>query len=391
MTDRTTSNGSPEFSLQGRHVALAGRLASLTRAQALKLIASRGGTYSPTVTRRTSAVVVGLGGIPLESDGRVSRKLQRAAEIQRLGHPLDVLREDEWLDRLGLHDGPGTVRRRYSLDQIAALLKIPAGKVRSWIRVGLIEPAEDREGVSCFDFGQVASLKRLDELTQAGVTSARLRRGLSQLATWLPEATESLTRLDLFDRRRLVIRGDDGALADPTGQRLFEFAVPPECAAVRYEERPLTADELFAKGVSLEQGERLEEAEEAYRNWLGQFGPDSEVTFNLANVLYRQGKVAAAVERYRQAVEIDPDSADAWTNLGSVLAELGRHEESLAATRRALRVDPSNGNALYNLADTLDELGRTAEARAYWEQYLAQDNEGPWSEYARGRVEQRAV
>lgn len=385
--DRMTPEDTLERpSLRGLHVALAGRLASLSRPQAQKLIADRGGSYCASVTRRTSVVVVGLGGWPLRRDGRISRKLQRATLLQERGHAIELLREDDWLERLGLHDLQQSICRRYTLDQIIALLRIPAGRVRTWISVGLIQPIEDRHGVPCFDFPQVAALRRLDALTQSGVTVARLRRSLGQLSVWVPEARESITRLDLLDRRRLVLRDADGALSDPSGQRLFDFAVASETAAVRFEEPPPTADDQFARAVALEEEERLEEAEVAYRDWLARFGPEPEASYNLANVLYRQGKTAAAIERYRQTVEIDPAYADAWTNLGSVLAELGRWDESLDATRAALHVDPANGNALYNLADTLDEMGRSAEALEYWERFLEQERESPWSDYARDRL-----
>jgi TPR repeat len=43
-------------------------------------------------------------------------------------------------------------------------------------------------------------------------------------------------------------------------------------------------------------------------------------------------KLARAVERYYQAVELDRADVDAWNNLGVVLAELGRTSE---ATTRA--------------------------------------------------------
>ena len=70
-------------------------------------------------------------------------------------------------------------------------------------------------------------------------------------------------------------------------------------------------------------GER-EAAVLAYRQALLEEGPDPELCFNLANVLFALGHREQAVERYRQAVELDADYPEAWNNLGSVLEELNQ-------------------------------------------------------------------
>jgi tetratricopeptide (TPR) repeat protein len=62
---------------------------------------------------------------------------------------------------------------------------------------------------------------------------------------------------------------------------------------------------VFEKAVELEQPGDLEEAARTYRGCLFQSGPEFGACFNLANVLSDLGQTEAAVELYRQAVEIE--------------------------------------------------------------------------------------
>src|ERR1700730_17214766 len=61
-------------------VAFTGRLACMSRAEALEVIRSHGGTPSLSVTKRTNLLIVGELGWPLLDDGRPSNKLSRAKD-----------------------------------------------------------------------------------------------------------------------------------------------------------------------------------------------------------------------------------------------------------------------------------------------------------------------
>jgi tetratricopeptide (TPR) repeat protein len=95
---------------------------------------------------------------------------------------------------------------------------------------------------------------------------------------------------------------------------------------------------------------------------------------------------ARALERFRQAVEMDPSFADAWNNLGITLAELGHKDDALDAFHRALEENPKHGSAHYNLADLLDEIGRNKAAAAHWRAYLGCETTGAWARHTRHRL-----
>jgi DNA-binding winged helix-turn-helix (wHTH) protein/TolB-like protein/Flp pilus assembly protein TadD len=65
---------------------------------------------------------------------------------------------------------------------------------------------------------------------------------------------------------------------------------------------------------------------------------------------------------FRRALELNPNSADAYSEYAFLLSNLGRHEEALAAIRRALELDPLNVRTNARYGQFLNHAGRTDEA-----------------------------
>lgn len=63
---------------------------------------------------------------------------------------------------------------------------------------------------------------------------------------------------------------------------------------------------------------------------------------------FRAGRFAEAVEAFRQAVSVAPQSVSARIGLGSALGELGETEAALIEYSTALEIAPSNPTALFN-------------------------------------------
>src|SRR5438094_5195542 len=74
---------------------------------------------------------------------------------------------------------------------------------------------------------------------------------------------------------------------------------------------------------------------------------------NLGYALDRQGKLAEAIEHYRQALRIQPENAEAHNNWGVALTQQGKPAEAIEHFRRALRIQPENADAHNNLARAL--------------------------------------
>jgi tetratricopeptide (TPR) repeat protein len=72
---------------------------------------------------------------------------------------------------------------------------------------------------------------------------------------------------------------------------------------------------------------------------------------------FRVGRYAEAVEKFRLALEVKPDSIPAWIDLGSALGEMGEPDEAIVAFERAVELAPGNETALFNLGVLLSRRG----------------------------------
>ncbi|HZN65300.1 MAG TPA: tetratricopeptide repeat protein [Tepidisphaeraceae bacterium] len=398
--ERETSDASDLRPLiRGRYVLLSGRLASMTRDEFVEIVEAHGGNFTNGGPRGPGAgvalVVVGQKDWPLARDGTLPDVLRRTRVMQRRKHArILVLSEEQFLASLGLDQYQESVHRLYTTATLCELLGVAPGRVRAWVKAGLLKPAETRDGVWHFDFRQASAAKTLCDLARSGVTLPRLRRSLEQLRAWLPDAEEPLQQLSLLAGGRVMVRLSDGDLAETDGQLYIDFDhagsieaeddAPP--ATMRLHAGPSTAAQWYEQAVAEQAAGYLSEAVESYRQALLLGGPDADVCYDLAHALAALGRREQAVERYLQAVEIRPDFGDAWNNLGTLLAELGRRDEACAAFRRALEADPSDFRAHYNLADTLDEMGMLPESLPHWRAYLKYDGTSRWAEHARARL-----
>ena len=343
-----------------------------------------GGLFVPTVNGSTSLLVVGQDGWPLRKDGKLASKLQRARRLSQAGQALTIIAEEELLARVGLVQRSQAICQLYTTAELTQLLGISGNHLRTWIHRGLLEPVKTVDGVSFFDFHQLSGVRTLCRLERAGVSLTRIRRSLEQIRAWLPALDQPLAQLaGLEQNGRLLVRMDNGCLAEPSGQLWFDFDDAKNSTAGTVADGSPSADWHFEQGCQHETAGRLREAAAAYREALQVGPPDADTCFNLANVLYGLGQKEQAVERYRQVVELDACHAEAWNNLGNVLADLGETDEAMQAYQNALRADAQYADAHYNLADTLEQLGRRHEASPHWRAYLQYDRTSRWASHAR--------
>ena len=130
---------------------------------------------------------------------------------------------------------------------------------------------------------------------------------------------------------------------------------------------------VFNRGNSLAAQGKLAEAVEAYRQVLRLDPHHVEAQVNLGAMLIRQGKTDQAIAQYRFALDIDPDHAEAHYNLGRALTAVGRIEQAIAEYREAIRVAPGFAQAHINLGNLLRETGRVKEAPACYRRALELD------------------
>ena len=326
--------------LAGKRVAFTGQLASMTRPEAADLVRAHGGTFITSVTRRTSFLVIGQEGWPLRKDGGLTEKLETAKHLQVAGCDITILTEEELLERLGMDGATSGIHKRFNFVQLGRLLKVRRDRLRAWMRLGLLNPVENKQGVCYFDFQQVTGVRTLWGLAQAGVKLDTIRRSLEQLNRWISSSDAPLAHLQILEREgQVLMRLNDGQLVEPSGQLRFDFENQGDPVT---QVSPLvsSAAEWWHRGCALEEAGQLGDAAKAYREALYLGGPAANVCFNLANVLFGLGQLGQSAERYREAVELDHNCMEAWNNLGNVLLELGHADDALESFQRPWKSNP---------------------------------------------------
>ena len=128
-----------------------------------------------------------------------------------------------------------------------------------------------------------------------------------------------------------------------------------------------------------------------------------------------------AVEKFREALKLDPSLRDAEFNIAVCWQKLGLHEKAVGILeslvkrsgpeerylfalgnsrfhlkefgkaadtfKKVLALNPSNLKALFSLAVTFEKMGRKDDAVETWRRYLKLDKSGEWADSARRHLE----
>jgi tetratricopeptide (TPR) repeat protein len=71
----------------------------------------------------------------------------------------------------------------------------------------------------------------------------------------------------------------------------------------------------------------------------------AEKEIRIGNYYYKKGSYKAAMNRYREAVKWDPNSAEGWYKLGEAQLKLGNNKEFREAWTKYLSIEPDGKNS----------------------------------------------
>src|SRR5437868_6959477 len=149
--------------------------------------------------------------------------------------------------------------RGYSTREVAKILGLSEGQVRSYVRAGFLSPERGPRRELRFSFQHLVFLRTAKGLMSARLPPRRIRSALRKLRDRLPEG-RSLTNVHVsVEGSRIVVEDGSGRWQPESGQILFDF----EVAELARKVAPL-ARRAFAD-VRREEGEgRLVSADEWY-------------------------------------------------------------------------------------------------------------------------------
>ncbi|MGC9197812.1 MAG: tetratricopeptide repeat protein [Acidobacteriaceae bacterium] len=277
---------------------------------------------------------------------------------------------------------------QYCRKDVLRILRVPARKLASWERAGLIASTEN------YSFDELVQLRKLRDLAATRISVRSIRQSVDAMQKVSGMRNPLLESVAVLQGSRVAFR-QWGALVDPMTRQMafdFELAQRSGLAVVQrtnVEPGAPTPDlqEMFLRAVRLEEiPDRMEEAKNIYETIL-EVQPDHAASaINLGTILYNEREFAAAERRYRQAAQADPEYALAHFDLGNVLDEQQRMDEAIDAYQRALELVPQYADAHYNLALAYERILEPRKALKHWMAYCRLDPAGPWANHARGQV-----
>jgi len=288
----------------------------------------------------------------------------------------------------------------YTLGDVSRICGVAPGRLRYWRRMRLLEPHARGRRRASFEFDDLVSVRTLVTLLDQGVPLRRIRRSLESLRKTMPHVERPLGGLRLWDASamRVVLR-HEGYLMEPDGQLVLDLRPADEeqghvTSLIRGESgQPLrtprdVAEEWFDRGCRLDTDRATwGEALEAYRNAL-EADPDfADAHCNLGTIYYNQNRRGLARGCFERAIELEPLHVEAQLNLATVFEEDGRNESALHHYKRALHADPLAADTHVSLALLYEKLGLPRRARQHWRRYLQLDPEGSWADVARRHLD----
>jgi tetratricopeptide (TPR) repeat protein len=98
-----------------------------------------------------------------------------------------------------------------------------------------------------------------------------------------------------------------------------------------------------------------------------ELAPDLAVGHVALGIAQRmQGLSGEALASFRQAIELDPNNADALQEAAGVLGSMGRYDEAMEFLLRGVRADPGDPNTYAWVASVYQKLGLPELAEAWW-------------------------
>jgi len=93
--------------------------------------------------------------------------------------------------------------------------------------------------------------------------------------------------------------------------------------------------------------------------------PTSEELYDEAVDCVAEGRLDDAIARYRQAIDMEPQFADAWEGLSMALADKEMWDDAIDAAKKVTELTPNEQLGYTNVSRIYQRAGNIAEAEAW--------------------------
>ncbi len=126
------------------------------------------------------------------------------------------------------------------------------------------------------------------------------------------------------------------------------------------------ADELYKKGIELQDKGQIEEAISYYQKAIGQNPNHAGAYYNLGVAFQEKELIDQAILHYEIAIGLKQDFIDAHHNLGVAFKEKGQFDDALICFQRVLQLKEDHAGAYYNVGNVLVAKGSFDEAMKFY-------------------------
>ena len=303
-----------------------------------------------------------LGGAPQTENAEV---VDAVADKQVIDLPAQTLRPAPEPDKSSIDaaTGAGFERRlnefrREILDDYRDVLDARAKNVDRWLTtVAVVAPILAL-------IGGFLGFQRLRDIEVAA------RRNAEEAKNFVEEIKEHRAKAEAYkEEMEKVTAQAVSQKPDETARTAASIQGNPEASSL---------DRAIAAAVQLQQRGNIEEAIEKWRSIANIVGEEDRqlqarvwLSIGYLRSVGEGADLAAAIDDYTKAIDLNPAYAMAYNNRGYAMARLDQPEAALADLDRAIKLDRSSAEAHDSRGYAMEKLRRIDEARADYQQALA--------------------
>jgi DNA-binding transcriptional MerR regulator len=119
----------------------------------------------------------------------------------------------------------------YTTQDVARMIGVSSGRLRAYLRAGVLSPEKGERGELRFSFQDLLLLRKAEGLVSSRIPPHRVRRALQKLRAQLPES-RPLTGVNLgSEGSSVVVQEGNTRWQVESGQVLLSFDRPPPVGA----------------------------------------------------------------------------------------------------------------------------------------------------------------
>jgi tetratricopeptide (TPR) repeat protein len=143
---------------------------------------------------------------------------------------------------------------------------------------------------------------------------------------------------------------------------------------------------LTPQQSNLQTSNRFKNKDDSTLRYIKAEKPKAKTFYNQALNNYKKNDFENSISKCNQALQTDPNFADAYKLRGDVYSKLNNHNEAIADYNQALRINPKFADAYFSRANEYFELRENEKAMADYNQTLQIDPNYARAYYGRGTI-----